>query len=393
MKKMPHILFVTGEYPPMAGGVGAYTQALAQALVGLGAQASVLTSTAAGAQRVEAGVTIYPRHRRWGWLAMRETTRLAKEIGAEWIHIQYQTAAFQMKSAINIAPATWISQGLNVAWTYHDLRFPYLLPKIGDNFRQTVNLLPLRAAQAVIITTDPSDRERLVHLREDVLTIPIGSNIPARTVTPGERMDYRRAKGYGDKDLVVGYFGFLNRSKGGLALIRTLHALRQSGHPARLLMIGDRVGASDPTNHAYLQEVETLAQSLGVADHIQWTGFLPDSEVSLALTACDVMLLPFTDGASLRRGSLMAALAHGCPIVTTTTPYDLTGFVDGRDLLCVPVDDAESAAQAVARIAQDSALAQALGTQARQVSRQFTWDSIAERHIDLYLHKVEFADK
>ncbi len=170
--------------------------------------------------------------------------------------------------------------------------------------------------------------------RPDAVAIPIGSNITARPFTPAQRSAHRQTRGYEPDDLVIGYFGFLNRSKGGLTLIRTLHALVQSGFPARLLMIGDRVGASDPTNHAYLQEVETLAQTLGVADHIQWTGFLPDAEVSLALTACDVMLLPFTDGASLRRGSLMAALAQGCPIVTTTPAegHDRTGGWPGSAL-------------------------------------------------------------
>ena len=385
MSQGTHVLFVTGEYPPMAGGVGAYTQALAQALGDLDVKVSVLTSTAAGPARAEGDVTIYPLIRRWGWKAMRQTASLAKEIGADWVHVQYQTAAFQMNPAINLAPATWRSQGLNVAWTYHDLRFPYLFPKIGDRVRQSVNLRPLHAAD-VVIATDPSDRDRLARKRDDVITIPIGSNIPAQSISSAERMAHRQGLGYAAQDLVIGYFGFLNRSKGGLMLIRTLHALIQSGLPAQLLMIGDRVGASDPTNHAYLQEVEALAQNLGVADRIQWTGFLPDSAVSLALTACDLMLLPFTDGASLRRGSLMAALAHGCPIVTTI-PDDLTGFVDGQDLLFVPREDAQAAAQAVSRIAQDPALAQALGAQARQVSRQFTWESIARQHLDLYLHK------
>jgi len=44
-----HVLFVTGEYPPMRGGVGAYTAALAQALTEIGVQVSVLTATQAQA--------------------------------------------------------------------------------------------------------------------------------------------------------------------------------------------------------------------------------------------------------------------------------------------------------------------------------------------------------
>ena len=43
------ILFVTGEYPPMQGGVADYTQALGRALVALGHQVGVLTSIEAEA--------------------------------------------------------------------------------------------------------------------------------------------------------------------------------------------------------------------------------------------------------------------------------------------------------------------------------------------------------
>ena len=38
-----HLLFVTGEYPPMIGGVGAYTAELGAALVARGWRVSVLT--------------------------------------------------------------------------------------------------------------------------------------------------------------------------------------------------------------------------------------------------------------------------------------------------------------------------------------------------------------
>lgn len=54
------------------------------------------------------------------------------------------------------------------------------------------------------------------------------------------------------------------------------------------------------------------------------------------LNACDVLLLPFTDGVSLRRGTLMAALANGCAIVTTTPQGPLPELVHDRDLLYVP---------------------------------------------------------
>ena len=51
--------------------------------------------------------------------------------------------------------------------------------------------------------------------------IPIGSDIESRRFTAEERSLRRAARGYGSEQLVLGYFGFLNASKGGLTLVET----------------------------------------------------------------------------------------------------------------------------------------------------------------------------
>ena len=60
-----HILFITGEYPPQTGGVGAYTQRLAEALADLGWQASVLTTARLQGIETDGPVRVYPHIERW----------------------------------------------------------------------------------------------------------------------------------------------------------------------------------------------------------------------------------------------------------------------------------------------------------------------------------------
>ena len=114
--------------------------------------------------------------------------------------------------------------------------------------------------------------------------------------------------------------------------------------------------------------------------------------MAAALNACDVLLMPYLDGASLRRGTLMAGLANGCAIVTTTPQGPLPELVDGRDLLYVTPEDEKALANAALRIANDPALATRLRTNARERSKLFAWDAIAHEHMACYANPGNCLD-
>jgi glycosyltransferase involved in cell wall biosynthesis len=385
-----HIVFVTPEHPPMPGGVGAYTVELGKALVALGCRVSVLTSTGLTGSQSEDGIELHATIPYWGWRSLASIRQQAQAMAADWLHIQYQTGAYAMHPAINLAPRCWrlrqMRPPMAIAWTYHDLRVPYLFPKAGARLRRWVTELPLRACDLVVVTNE-GDHKALAGRAPNLAKIPIGSNIEGKLCAAEERRQRRKHYAYGDDALVIGYFGFLNRSKGGLTLVQTLDRLVQTGHNAHLLMIGEGVGANDPTNSAYLAEVRTLIHQCNLDDRVQWTGRETDDEVSLDLCSCDVLLMPYVDGASLRRGTLMAGLAHGCAVVTTTPQEPLPELIDGRDLLYVPVGNEGAAAEAVLRIASDQSLAATLRRQARAASAQFAWPEIARSHLCWYQQK------
>jgi glycosyltransferase involved in cell wall biosynthesis len=247
------------------------------------------------------------------------------------------------------------------------------------------------------IATNPEDAARLKEWGVKRLElIPIGSNIPNNPPPDYDRRAWRERWGAGEGTTLLAYFGFLNSSKGLDDLLRALVRLRERGD-YRLLMVGGGLGSSDPTNRATAAQLADLARHLGVEDRLTWTGYLEPREVSAALLSADMAVLPYADGASFRRGSLLAVLEHGLPLVTTEGDlgFGIADFgfegswprlVDGENALLVKVGDVDGLAAAVGRMAGDARLRDKLSEGARMLSGFFSWASIAESHTRLYGH-------
>ncbi|HEX7593004.1 MAG TPA: glycosyltransferase family 4 protein [Anaerolineae bacterium] len=389
------ILFLTGEFPPMQGGVGDCTNEIAKGLAALGVQVQVLTSTQAGYAIRYSPFAINPVIRKWDWSSLGVITRVAREFAPDVIHIQYQTGAFGMHPAIDFLPRYLRRQKAirtRVVTTFHDLRVPYLFPKAA-RVREWVTRELVRSSDAVIATND-ADYAKLLTFNLKLLTcIPIGSNIPTTPPPNYQTTQWRARLGIAENETLLCYFGFLNESKGGETLVR---ALAQTPN-AKLLMIGGQVGASDATNAAYLAKVKALIADLGLTDRVLWTDYTPPEIVTANFLASDLCVLPYRDGASYRRGTLIAALAHGMAIVTTmprvvgakhsrttANALPLPALRDGENCLLVPPDDSPALVAAIQRAAASPELRAKIGAGARELAQHFTWDKIAQQHLELY---------
>ena len=378
---------VTGEFPPMEGGVGAFTSELAKALASLGHEIHIITSRKARSSEarrkfwephepIDIGYAqLHPRVNRWHWSAVSAIASVALLHELEVINVQYQAAAYDMKlPGINFLP--WrLREVTSTVVTFHDLRVPYLFPKAGGLRPWIVHQLA-RSAEGVIVTnaTDYQELQRLGLDPRGIRQIPIGSNIKASAPSSSRVKALREQLGLGPSDLLLGYFGFLNASKGADILLRTLKQLADNVH---LVFIGGQTGSSDPENQAYLTEVEKLVDGLQLQTRVHWSGFLADAALSTYFNAADIMVMPYRDGVSLRRGTLMAILAHGRPLITTKPSTPLEQLVHGENVWLTRVDDPNALRDAIQQLAIDDDLRVRLGSGAKQLSRLFTWDKIA----------------
>jgi glycosyltransferase involved in cell wall biosynthesis len=366
---------VTGEYPPMQGGVGAYTQELSRALTELGHECFVFTDYRAANGHKDDPAHVTADAHTWGWGTLSRIRRWAQAQKLDIVNIQYQAAAFNMAASVHILPVRLDT--VRVVTTFHDLLVPYLFPKAGPLRYQAV--LTLARSSDGVIVTNRGDQERLASERSiaSLRHIPIGSNVRPQLAPDYNRTVWRAALGFQPEDVVIGYFGFLNASKGIDTLLQAVRIARNNKLPIKLLMIGGRTGTSDPVNVLYAQEVDQMVDDLDLHGHIRWTGFVDDQAVSGHLTACDIVALPFRDGVSFRRGSLMAALAHGCAIITTHPQMDVPELISDQQVRMIPAESPTALSIAIEDLAFNPELREELGRQALLLAQQFTWETIA----------------
>jgi glycosyltransferase involved in cell wall biosynthesis len=241
------------------------------------------------------------------------------------------------------------------------------------------------------IVTNRQDEQKLTADKglARIRHIPIGSNIPAQVPSGYDRAAWRASLDMPPDAILAGYFGFINASKGLEGLLRGVSLAVEQDLNLYLVLIGGRVGSSDPTNVTYADEVDDLIEQLNLTSRIRTTGFVTDAEVSGHLYACDMLILPYMDGVSFRRGSFMAGLAHGCAIITTTPEVELPEIQDGLNVRLVTPESPRALTVAIQSLIENPALRTQLQINAKALSREFIWEHIAERTLALYQELIQ----
>ena len=394
-------LFIAGEFPPRVGGLGDYTDRLAAALAARGDEVAVVTAVppapteVANRDAVWAGgpdARAYATVPRWGPGAWRTIARHIRAERPDVVHLQYQAAAYGTRGAVALFP--WLLRTWNIrprfVTTFHDLLTPHLFPLSGRLGLDGTALRWLARGSDAVIATNGEDASALAEVRPRRLAqVPIGSNIAVAPPPDFDRRDWRAQYGVLPDDPLLAYFGFYNASKGLEELFRAFATVVDTMPRARLLLIGGGAGQSDPTNVAYGQRLRALAAELHLREQLIWTGYQDAASVSAHLLAADLVVLPFRDGVSLRRGTLMAALAHGCAIVTTEPHAPVPDLNVTETVSAVPRGDIAALAAAVTNSLRPDRL-QCLRAAARTASERFTWPAIAAAHVGLYRSLCSF---
>src|SRR5512132_847105 len=221
--------------------------------------------------------------------------------------------------------------------TFHELAHSHTLRKLSS-------LLFLPIADSFVFCCQ-EDRDYYHHkvptFRRPSFTIPIGSNIPSFNGAVVR------------EENVVMTFGQIRPRKGIEQFIELARLSRAEGGAHRFLVIGATLGRF----HGYWEQLRADAEGLP----IKWRLDVEPAEVARAISRAGPAYLPCPDGASERRGTLLAVLGNGVPTVTTVGSHTPPALND-----CVIYDNTpEQALSSINRVLGDPPLRQHLARNAR----------------------------
>ncbi|MBC8030778.1 MAG: glycosyltransferase family 4 protein [Pyrinomonadaceae bacterium] len=346
---------ITPEYPPQPGGVSDYTRLVATALAAAGDEVDVWCPSRQGeVADVEAadGVVI---HRNFGDFSRSDIRRVDQMLdqfeGPRRLLVQWVPHGFG-KRAMNLPFCWWLlsraRRGDRVELMVHE---PFL--EFTKGFRRQnavalvhrlMTIILLRAASRVWISIPAWEtywRPYALGLKQTFSWLPVVSNIPV--VSDPVAVKAVRSRYVGNEDSLVGHFGAYDRDNTSL-LVAAVAPLIGNGRKNVLLLLGR---GGERVRDALIQKQPEMA------DRVHATGALDDVDLSVHLGACDVMLQPYVDGVSSRRGSMMAALAHGLPVVTTSGRLTEPLWAESEAVVVVPVENVAGLVETTRRLLAD----------------------------------------
>ncbi len=363
--------FITGEYPPDRGGVADYTALVAAGLAKDGCAVHVWSPGESPEPIVDpSGVVVHRVAGRFDWAGLARVNReLSRCPEPRILCVQYVPHAFGWK-AMNVVFIAWVVgrrllTSDEIVVMFHEVIFPWVRRPRHHNVIALVTRVMAgvlaRSGHRLFVSIPawaPLVRAFGFLRRAEITTLPIPSTIPY-SPQPEEVFALRGQLLTAGTRLVVGHFG----TYGSLItqmLGPVVRDLLQRRADVVVVLLGGNGGR---WKHDLLRDQPAWS------NRVVATGELTAAQVAIHLQACDLVIQPYPDGASVRRTSLMAALANGVPVVTTTGTLSDAVWYSGvvpavavekiaefPDVVCQLLDDTQArtrVGQAGAKLYQD----------------------------------------
>jgi glycosyltransferase involved in cell wall biosynthesis len=369
---------ITGEYPPQPGGVSDYTFQVAHGLAEAGETVTVWCPPWVS-EKMEVQPSSKVRVRReLGKIGRGDLQRVDDLLNAEpnprRLFVQWVPHAFSRR-AINYPFCRWVRRrarrhGDEVLVMVHEafLDFSGSWKKRAAAVVQRLMMRELLAsASRVWVSTENWTSRIRPYAPRNLQIEPLGvpSNIPV-VDEPAASAEIKRRYSVGGGP-IVGHFGTYG-SHTTETLGHCLTPLLSKMPTVALLLLG----------RGSCEFRERFLKGFAVdAKRVYALGSQPARELSLHLSACDLMIQPYGGGISTRNGSLMACLAHSRPVVASRGRLTEPLWDACEGLVLPPENEPEAHASEVIKLL---AQPEALGKLGRR-SREFYHAHFAVEHV------------
>ncbi len=208
-----------------------------------------------------------------------------------------------------------------------------------------------------------------------------------------ESSDVRRGLGISESAPIVTLIARLNPTKGIDDLIKAAAILAPRWPAARFLVVGEGLQSKDgvsPEGELYRATLQQLAQSLGVAEQVIFTGHREDTPELLSESAISV-LPSHSEGLS---NTVLESMAAGVPTVATNVGGNPELIQEGVNGRLVPVKSPERLAQAIESLLANPQECAKLGAQARDMAwNNYSMSGMVTRTQDLYREQLRQAKR
>jgi glycosyltransferase involved in cell wall biosynthesis len=307
-----------------------------------------------------------------GWPdSLQALELMATKWNRQWVLVQYTALAWSARGFPHkILEVFRILKkaGAQIGVVFHDVE-AYPAKRLVEKFRRFLQIRTMRQmvrCADLLIFTVPL--EKLSWLRshpQNAVFIPDGPNLP---ITTSSSVSHHPP--------TVAVFSITGGPAGhreARTIIDTLRGTSQKLGPLRLSVFG---------RHSELREAALRDGLRDVPVQVSVEGILPDQQVAERLCASDVLLF-VRGGISSRRGSAIAGIACGLPVICSANSETAPPVTDAG-IVFISLDHPEEITAALVRVLSDSAFRQELAARSRAAYRQhFSWTAVAGRFAPL----------
>lgn len=360
------ISIITASMPPFHCGIGDHSLHLAGTLRQQGCEVSII----AGRGEASDGVSIVDCD--WGSRSLERLFRKLAELQTDLVLIQFTPLMYlnanhwdgrDMVPFWERCAGSWKTAIIVHETYFRTWRYP---PSWVRGSREKAFLQRMASHSHSVFSASQPLVEEMGEWESgaNVSLLPIGSNFPFVEI---DRDMVRSERGIGTDEILLVLFG------GGISLKwmkRHVHAtdalLHSEGVNAKWLMLG---GITSSWFRLKLPVV-----SLGRVD---------EQEMSIRLQTSDIFLMPHYAGLCAKRGTLMAAMQHGLPVVGSRTEMTELYWSNVEGVRLTPRRHARAFAGQVLELSRDREARKVMGRANQQYFLgHFTWEAIAQTFLD-----------